>query len=379
MKLIEADGKRLLRDAGIETPTGVFIDFNSSSPVDLSSFIFPLYLKSQVLQGRRGKRGWIRRCVDANELQQNLTELREILHDIPCAGFLCEPETIHETEWLVSVFIDRLSGKIHASYTKEGGMNVSTATEFPINQPNDITALDVPEIIKQTIQELFEACLKNDAISLEINPLAVLADGRAIALDAKVELDDAAAFRHPEWSTLHLLSESGRALSEREEAYLKRQEQAGHRGTLGRYVELEGDIAMILSGGGASLVAIDALKLAGGNPANYVEMSGNPDPEAVRDAVKIVLSKPGIKAIWIAGSFANFTDIQATVGATLAAVADLGLTVPIVIRRDGPNAAAAKEDALQWATEQGVSIRFDRADVDLDTSAQAVVTAAKAV
>ena len=171
---------------------------------------------------------------------------------------------------------------------------------------------NVPEILSK----LKAAMEKNDALSIEINPLAILADGSYVALDAKVELDGAAAFRHPEWSELHRLATP---------------------------IELDGDIAVILSGGGASIVALDALQRAGGRPANYIEMSGNPDPESVRRASKIVLAKPGIRAIWIAGSYANFTDIQATVDATLAAADDVNLRVPVVIRRDGPNAEEASK------------------------------------
>ncbi|MBI4138605.1 hypothetical protein HY479_00450 [Candidatus Uhrbacteria bacterium] len=364
MKLIEADAKRLLRDAGITVPAA-------------SRDRFPLYVKAQVLEGRRGKRGWVRRCSDAEELAKNISELEAMLRDTPHAEFLCETELPHEVEWLVSLTIDRDSGQIVGSVSEEGGVGVSAARSFPVHTPEDIGTLDLPNGIKKILASLFDAFQKHDALSIEINPLAVLADGSCVALDAKIELDDAAAFRHPEWAGFTALPESGRVRSEREEAYTLRQAQAGHRGTFGQYVELDGDIAMILSGGGASLVAMDALRAAGGRPANYVEMSGNPDPEAVREASRIVLSKPGIRAIWIAGSFANFTDIQATVMATIEAVRELGLRVPIVIRRDGPNAEAAKKDAERWASEHGVSLRFDFGDVDLDQSAAAAVAASR--
>jgi succinyl-CoA synthetase beta subunit len=377
MKLIEADGKRLLRDTGITVPDGRFFDFNDDSHSFIETVLFPCVLKAQVLQGRRGKRGWIRRCENADGLLRNLAELREELHDVPCAGFLVEQELPHKSEWLISVTIDCERGIPVVSYSAEGGMGVAVAASVPIKSSADVALLDISANVKDVLVKLVDLFFKQDMLSIEINPLAITVDGSCVALDAKVELDDAAAFRHPEWSSFCLLSESGRRLSERETAYAKRQEQAGHRGTLGRYVELDGNIAMILSGGGASLVAIDALKKAGGKPANYVEMSGNPDPDAVREAVKIVLSKPGIKAIWIAGSFANFTDIQATVGATLQAVADTCLNVPVVIRRDGPNAQAAQDDAKQWAVDYGITVRFDRADTDLDVSAQAVVAASK--
>lgn len=377
MKLIEADAKTLLAEAGIRVPTGTFLPFAA----DASSFVvtFPLYVKAQVLSGRRGKRGWVRRCGGPAELDAALKELRRSLAETPCAGFLLEPEFPGETLWLASVDVDRSAGAIRASVSPNGGQDVSEARSVIVHAASDLASLDAPASVREVLEKMLALFRKSDALSLEINPLAVRADGSCVALDAKIELDDAAAFRHPEWSAWRVLPATERARSDREIAYAQLLEAAGHRGTLGKYVELDGDIALILSGGGASLVALDALAAAGGRAANYVEMSGNPDAESVRAASDIVLAKPGIRAVWIAGSFANFTDIQATVGAVLDAADKLGLRVPIVIRRDGPNAAAAQEDALQWGRARGMDVRFDRADVDLSDSAKAVVAAAHAV
>ncbi len=371
MKLIESDGKRILEAAKINIPSGCVID--ASAP-DLSMITFPAYLKAQVLQGRRGKSGLVLRVEDEAGLPTAITSLQTATNDIPCAGFLLESAVDHESEWLVSMEIDSASGRFRIATSSDGGMSVASAQTFLVDSEDEISALDLPENVRLTLVKLFRAFIQHDALSMEINPLAIRSDKSCVALDAKIELDDAAAFRHPEWADLRIPPE--RAHSEREAAYAALLAQAGHRGTLGRYVELDGDIALILSGGGASLVAMDALKAAGGKAANYVEMSGNPDPVEVTKASKIVLSKPGINAIWIAGSFANFTDIQGTVNAVLAAIQDLHLHVPVVIRRDGPNADAAVADAKRWSEANNVSLRFDRADVDLDTSARAVVDAA---
>jgi len=265
-----------------------------------------------------------------------IAEIRDVVGETPCAGILIEAAVPLTEEWIAMADFSRVG------YSKTGGAAASEMKTFDLDEKN------VPEILLK----LKAAMEKNDALSIEVNPLAILADGSCVALDAKVELDDAAAFRHPEWSELHRLATP---------------------------VELDGDIAVILSGGGASLVALDALQRAGGRPANYVEMSGNPEPEVVRRTSYVALAKPGIRAIWIAGSYANFTDIRATVNAVLAAADELNLRVPIVIRRDGPNAEEAVQDATRWATERGVSLRFDRAETDLDSSARAVVAVAKTV
>jgi succinyl-CoA synthetase beta subunit len=368
MKLIEADGKKILKEAGINVPFNCLLK-------DVKTF--PVYLKAQLLQGRRGKRGLVRRCSNREELDQAIIDMTAALKDAHCSGFICEQEIIHKEQWFVAMDIDRAAGKIRINFSDEGGMGVEKARSSTASSDNEIANLDLPSCVMEVVRKMYSAFQKNDALNIEINPLVLLPDGSCVALDAKIELDDAAAFRHPEWASFSNLTDNAMALSEREETYAHLQSEAGHRGTLGRYVELDGDIALILSGGGASLVAMDALKRAGGRPANYVEMSGNPDPEQVRKATAIVLSKPGIRAIWIAGSFANFTDIRSTVNAVLCAIKDAGLRVPVVIRRDGPNAEAAKTDATKWAEEQGVVLRFDRADTDLDSSANAVVAASQ--
>jgi succinyl-CoA synthetase beta subunit len=377
MKCIEADAKTLLADAGIRVPAGTFLALEADPSASRAPF--PLYAKAQVLSGRRGKRGLVRRCEDPRALKQALQEMREIVSGTPCAGFLLEPEIAFHALWLVSMDLDRSAGSIRATVSASGGADVYDARAVSVYAEADLAGLDAPDAVRDVLRKLLALFRKSDALSIEINPLAVLADGSCVALDAKVELDDQAAFRHPEWNAWRRLPATGRLPTEREAAYAQLLEAAGHRGTLGKYIEMDGDIALILSGGGASLLALDALAAAGGRAANYVEMSGNPDAESVRAASKIVLGKPGIRAVWIAGSFANFTDIRATVGAVLAAADDVHLRAPIVIRRDGPQTDAARDEALRWAVARGIDLRFDRAEMDLSDSADAVVAASHRV
>ncbi|MCR4278625.1 MAG: hypothetical protein NUV81_01835 [bacterium] len=374
MKLIEAEAKKILQLAKIAIPRSILISFKEVNFVDhCKSMQFPVLLKPQLIQGGRGKKGWIRLCESVDDVRDQITDLRQMIGDIPCAGFLFEEAVPHEKEYLVGMEPDHERGCYRATFSLDGGIAVSNVKTWPIVIKEDVTSIAVSQSIRNLFANLYDMMRSADVVRAEINPLAVLLDGSCVALDAKIELDDAATFRHPEWQMLTHLSQTGKRPSERETAYACLLERVGHRGTLGRYVEMDGDIAMVLSGGGASLVAIDALISAGGCPANYVEMSGNPDPDTVREASKIVFSKPGIKTVWIAGSFANFTDIQATVNAVLQAISDIGLRVPVVIRRDGPNAEAARADATAWGERHGIAVRFDCADVDLDESARAVV------
>jgi succinyl-CoA synthetase beta subunit len=300
--------------------------------------------------------------------------LRERIGSVPCAGFLCEPALDVCNEWFASVDIDRAAGEWRAAVSVVGGGGVIGADTFFVRH---LDSQRLPAPVADVIRRLASLVERNDAVHAEINPLAELRDGGFIALDAKIELDDAAAFRHPEWSAMNVLPPMGRAFTEREAAYNDFLKRAGHRGTFGRYLELDGDIALILSGGGASLLALDALRLAGGRAANYLEVSGNPDPDMLCEAAKIALSKTDVKGLWIAGSFANFTDIRATCGAILRAMNELDLRIPVVIRREGPNADAAEMESTSWSSANGIPLIFHRADMSLEASARELLSRLK--
>jgi succinyl-CoA synthetase beta subunit len=373
MRIIEAEGKRLLRDAGIVVPRGVFIPFGSDQGPDEGMAGGGWYVKAQVPRGRRGRSGLVESCDRAEDCAKKIAEMTPRLGATPCAGWYCEERVPHEREWFVAMDADRRSGKMRLMASGRGGADVSEAACYFLDAPSDAEELPISRGLRDIACKLFHAVRAHDMVHAEINPLAETADGSLVALDAKIELDDAAAFRHPEWESLHRLPKLGRAPTAFESAYDAFRKQAGHRGTFGNMIELEGDVALILSGGGASLMALDALARAGGRAANYCEFSGNPEEEAVRRGAAIMFSRPGIRGVWIAGSHANFTDIHATVTGMLQAVEDAGLRVPVVIRRDGPRADQAERAALAWARTYGAPVRFHRADVPLESSAAELV------
>jgi len=215
----------------------------------------------------------------------------------------------------------------------EGGMDVVSAKSSPLSSFQD-------EKFGALVRQLAEGMRTHRMMSVEINPLAEKADGSLVALDAKIVLEDESSVRQ---------------------------------------VDLDGDIALILSGGGASLVALDALEIAGGKAANYVELSGNPDFELSKRTAAAVLSKPGLKAVWVAGSYANFTDIAVTVSAVRAAYDEAGLSIPFVVRRDGPRADEAERETRAWAEAKKIPFAFHRADTNLETSAQVLMNFIKQV
>ena len=375
MRLIEKDAKELLHTLGIKTPTGFFIPWEISVWPANQAWFGPCYLKSQVLAGRRGKGGLVRRCETIEIFNQYIKELHAALSPDICDGFWCEAEAVHTEEWFVACDIDQATGTLRAHVSAEGGKEVAEVKTVTLAELASGSVAGIPAPILSFMETLILALPGLDAISIEINPCVINADQEVVALDAKIELDEAASFRHPEWKALSPLSRFGAVSSVRERAYLDLLLQSD-RPLLGTYVELSGNIGVILAGGGASLVAMDALRQAQGKAANYLELSGNPDPDFLRQAAKVVFSHPDIRAVWIAGSFANFTDIRATVSAILMAIEESGLRVPVLIRRDGPEADAAEREAYEWAKRYGVNLIFQRGDIDLSQSAAAVVALA---
>lgn len=371
MKLLEKDAKGLLAAQGIRIPEGFLVEWGTNAWPKERGWAGPYYLKSQVLAGRRGKGGLVQRVTSPEEFARVLQDLQAQLSPDVCGGFWCERECPHTEEWFVACDIEYASAQLRAHVSQEGGKEVAKVHTFFIQDLEHHREM-LPTVIFDLLERLFLAMRQCDALSIELNPCMIASDGLVTALDAKIELDEAAAFRHPEWKDFLPLSRFGAVTSPREQAYMDLLIKTD-RPLLGKYVELTGTIAVILAGGGASLVAMDALKRAGGRAANYLELSGNPDPDFLREATKIVFSHPAMKAIWIAGSFANFTDIHATVMAILRAVEEVGAHVPIVIRRDGPGANEAEQAAIAWAKEKNTPLLFQRGSVDLAESAAAVV------
>jgi len=146
-----------------------------------------------------------------------------------------------------------------------------------------------------------------------------------------------------------------------------------YRGTAGKYIEMDGDIAVLFSGGGASIANMDALFQVGLKPANYTEYSGNPPREKVSQLAKIVLSKPGLRGLWIAGGVANFTDIVATFSGIIDALDEVKPTYPIVIRRAGPNEEEGKRLMRECAQRNNLNLKIFGKEVSMGATATALV------
>lgn len=374
MKLFEHEGKDLFEGFGIPVLERVVVDETDKRISELANWInhqdegvSKWVVKAQTLSGKRGKRGLIQ-IVEQPEL---ISELANQLISKNIDGETIEKVLVEQAveiaqELFVSITYSTKTRGPVLLFSLDGGMRVEEmeVTEVPLK-----VGMDVPQIhdlrfmiqdlseqkreqfeakIWEVVQNLWQLFQKKDLFLAEINPLAITADGEVFALDAKVVTDDAANFRQGWNLPERNIMGSKKSWAEVEAEKIDKED---HRGAVGRvYLDLPGDIGVIAAGGGASLVAMDALVSYGLKPANYTEFSGNPPGYKVKRLAEIVLAKENLRGAILIGGKANFTDQVETLSGFLEALKEIDPKYPIVVRRDGPRMDEAKkllEDAAQ--------------------------------
>lgn len=351
MILYEFEGKELLNRAGINIPRGQLVE-SSEQEIALNS---PLVLKAQVLSGKRADNGGILFVETENELKKELKRLLgTVVNQEKVKKVLVEEKVEINGEYYVSITYDTDVRAPILTISGQGGTGIEerSAQTYQIDPLNPLGNF-LDGIDQDVLSKLVNLFFEQDCLLLEINPLVKTKAGQWVALDAKVKLDDFAKGRHKEWD-FSPRSVAGYSPTPRE-IEAKKIDEGDYRGTAGSsYVDLEGDIAVLSSGGGVSLTALDALIACDGKPANFTEYSGNPPKEKVVKLTKIVLSKPNIHGLWVIGTVvANFTDIYETLSGLMdglrQAEKELGVKFdfPIVIRRGGPRV----EEAYQMLKE----------------------------
>ena len=396
MILYEFEGKQLLFNAGILVPQSQLLN----SPQDEIILNCPLVLKAQVLSGKRAEVGGIVLVENPENLNKEVSDLfSEVINKEKVEKVLVEEKIDFKTEYYLSISYDTdlrypilmiskqggtgvedrevqtfkinpLTKSVIANEVKQSSpeLEIATSPSAPRNDDNLLNS----DLIKKLITLFFDA----DMLLLEINPLVQNSEGKWIALDAKIKLDDDAKVRHPDWN-YGARSASGRTPT-KNEIEAKKIDAEDHRGTAGSaYFDLEGDIAVLSSGGGISLTAMDALIKLGGRPANFTEYSGNPPKEKVQKLTQIVLSKPDLHGLWVIGTVAaNFTDIHETLSGLIEGLRtaeeelDKKFSFPIVIRRGGPKEKEACE-MLKKVTDFNLILQGE--DISIDASAKVMV------
>lgn len=389
MRLIEAEAKQLLKEAGI--PVSDFIVIKQGEPLP-GRLKFPLMLKAQTLSGGRGKAGLIKQAADMIELSKQLEILWGSHYEKrPFDAILLEPKLAVAREYYLAFSFDTLTRSAVFVASKFGGMDIEMVSK---RQPGGVIkqAIDVSKpfdagLITNTLlqagfkeetvnrllkiaEQMYQCFTGNDTELVEINPLVETKEGAFVAADAKIILDDTALFRHK----FPFPRRTGfRELTDMEKKAREIDAQS-HRGVAGRtLLELDGDIAFLSSGGGASITCLDALITYGGRPANFAEYSGNPERERVYKLTKLVLSKPGLRGFWLVGPTANFTDVYETLGGVMDALKELKPIYPIVMRRAGPRDQEAKEMVLQTAKEFALDVSFFGEEMPMTESAKVLM------
>ncbi len=340
MILYEFEGKQLLFHAGINIPNQQILETSDEEVIVRS----PVVVKAQVLSGKRAAVGGIAIVEDSEKIQSEIADmLGQTINQEKVERVLVEEKIAYQKAYYLSISYDGEERAPVLSFSKEGGTGIEErrVEKFVINpmSPYDNLPSGIEGELLEKVLNLFFA---EDCLLLEINPLVKTNDGRWVALDAKIKLDDMALSRHPD-RTFPPRSVPGHT-STTTEIEAKKIDQEDYRGTAGSaYFDLDGDIAVLSSGGGVSLTAMDALIAAGGKPANFTEYSGNPPKEKVVKLTKIVLSKPNIHGLWVIGTVvANFTDIYETLSGLIEGLReaekelDTKFKFPVVIRRGGP-------------------------------------------
>lgn len=387
MKLYEFEGHRILAKSGIESPFFIVCENLEEVEQARKRLSFPIVCKVQVLVGKRGKGGGIK--VVSSE--KALKDFCRGMFGSDFAGekvrfiSLSEKADI-KSESYISITYDTSTKTPFLMFSEEGGMDIEEIKEKnphaierieidPFNGPKekDLKKLGSEKLTDFALR-LWDAFVSSDARLVEVNPLAVDSNGDLIAVDAKVILDDSGLVRHKDLDVLTKGAAS--AIPSVREIEAKKIDEEDYRGSAGStFIEFNGDIAILASGGGASLLVMDAVFAHGGKPANYTEYSGNPPREKVEKLTKITLSRGGLCGCLVAGAVANFTDIFETLSGFAKGLTQIKpkVSYPIVVRRGGPRQKEAYEMLEKLAKRKGFNIHLFGPETPISVAARRMV------
>ena len=351
MDLFEYQGKQYFARFGIPVSAGGVADTVDDAVAQAEAAGYPVVVKAQVQVGGRGKAGGIKLAGDADEVR---THAGNIL-GMDIKGHVVKRLWIEHAsdiakEYYASFTLDR-AAKLHLGMlSAEGGVEIEQVAE---ENPEAIAKVHIDPVEGLTpekaaewvdaarldpeardgaidiLQKLYRCYVEGDADLAEINPLILTPEGKVHALDAKVTLDDNAAFRHPEWDEF-------RGLQVRD----AREELAAEKGL--QYVGLDGEVGIIANGAGLAMSTCDVVNQVGGTPANFLDIGGGASAEVMANALEVINSDEKVKAIFI-NIFGGITRGEEVANGIVQALERVDIKAPIVIRLDGTNAEQGRE------------------------------------
>ena len=353
MKLHEYQAKTVLKAAGVPVPEGVPLLSSKTLAASLKKLPEgPWVVKAQVHTGGRGKAGGILMASDAAEVQSAAKSLfgkKLVTHQTGPDGLVVEKLYVEQAqkvarELYLACVLDRAKGRPVLIASAQGGMDIEelakTQPEAILNVPFDPTTGLQPYQARSLAQKLglqgpslnavasvalgvAKAFMQYDASLLEINPLGLTTEGKAIAMDAKMTLDDNALFRHPD-------AQAWRDKSE-ENPLDVRASEAGVN-----YIALSGTIGCLVNGAGLAMATMDLIKYHGGDAANFLDVGGGANTQQVTEAFRIILSDTKVKGILV-NIFGGIMKCDVIANGIVAAAKEVGLNMPLVVRLEGTN------------------------------------------
>ncbi len=358
MNIHEYQAKAVLRSFGVPVPQGTPA-FSVEEAVEAAKALpGPVWVvKAQIHAGGRGKGGGVKvvkSIEDVRKEAQRMLGMTLVTHQTGPAGrkvgrLYIEDGSAIARELYLSALVDRGTSRIAFIVSTEGGMDIE---EVAAKTPEKIQTFQIepavgytPHIggqiaaalglkageakqIGQLVRKLYEAFLAKDMSLLEINPLVVTKDGAIVCLDAKMNFDDNALFRHKDIVELRDLSEEDPMEVEASKYELS-------------YVKLDGEIGCMVNGAGLAMATMDIIKLFGSEPANFLDVGGGADREKVTAAFKIIVSDPNVKGILV-NIFGGIMKCDIIAEGIVAAAKELSLNVPLVVRLEGTNVDQGK-------------------------------------
>jgi succinyl-CoA synthetase beta subunit len=381
MKIHEYQAKAILARHGVPVPRGE-VTFAAADAVDIAKRLGTgvVVVKAQIHAGGRGKGGGVklaRSPQDAEKLARAMIGMTLITHQTGPEGRVVRRVLIEEglqmqRELYLSIVLDRAAGRPVIMASAAGGMDIEEVADktpekivrvhispgvgivpFEARQLGFGIGLDAPQVNKfvKVVTALYDAYLATDASLLEINPLVVTASGDLLALDAKMNFDDNALYRHPDLKEMRDTGEEDPLETEASKFSLN-------------YIRLEGNIGCMVNGAGLAMATMDIIKLSGGEPANFLDVGGGANAEQIRNAFKILISDKNVQAVLI-NIFGGILRCDVLAQGVIAAVKELGVRLPIIIRMEGTNVDEGKrllkESGLNFTTADSMDEAAEKA------------------
>jgi succinyl-CoA synthetase beta subunit len=358
MKIHEHQAKEILAQYGVPVPKGQVAYTVDEAVAAAEALGGKVVVKAQIHAGGRGKGGGVKLANSVEEAKQKASQILGmtlVTHQTGPEGkvvkrLLVEEQLPIAKEYYLGIVLDRAIGKLVFMASSEGGMDIEEVAAHtpekilkePIEPSTGLTEAQAEKLATgigipaealpgavASIMALAKANIAIDASLAEINPLILTKDGRTVALDAKIAIDDNAMFRHQDFVPLRDLNEEDPLEVEASKFGLN-------------YIKLDGSVACMVNGAGLAMATMDIIKYAGGSPANFLDVGGGANQEQIRNAFRILLSDAGVKAIFI-NIFGGILRCDTLASGVVAAARELDVKVPIVVRMEGTNVELGKQ------------------------------------